>query len=309
MRASLTWAQGGGNIGSIVLRGLLTAPELKITAIKRPGSKSTFPTAANLQVVESDLSHDSLLSIFKGNDTVISIVGATGIGEQKPYVDAAVEAGIKRFFPSEFGINGQSKAVQEMTPFFAVKEELLGYLVEKEKDGLTWTGLICGVLLDWCIANGFIGFDLTTKKADIWDDGKSTFSATNEDDLGKAVVAALRHPAETANKFVYVDSVATSQNEILAALEKVTATKWDVTTSSTRERLDVAKEALGKGDFSGALTMVKATCLGNIPGTNQHFEAEEKDKLFNDVLGIPRASVEGTVNRLLNSGRYDGSHF
>jgi hypothetical protein len=141
--------QGGGQIGQIVLRSLLSASHLKTTALKRPGSTSTFPTAPNLKVVESDFTPESLVSIFRGQDAVISVVGLTGFDKQKGYVDAAVEAGVKRFFPSEFGINGQSKVVQQLTPFFTVKQELLDYLVEREKDGLTWTGLIVGVLLDW----------------------------------------------------------------------------------------------------------------------------------------------------------------
>jgi hypothetical protein len=99
--------------------------------------------------VESDFSFDSLVSIFTGQDVVISIVGGTGIGQQKDYVDAAVKAGVKRFLPSEFGINGQSEAVKELTPFFSVKQDLLDYLVAKEKDGLSWTAVICGVLFDW----------------------------------------------------------------------------------------------------------------------------------------------------------------
>jgi len=72
-----------------------------------------------------------------------------GFGDQKGIIDAAVKAGVKRFFPSEFGINGRSEAVRQLTPFFAVKQEMLDYLVEKENDGLTWTCLITGVLLDW----------------------------------------------------------------------------------------------------------------------------------------------------------------
>jgi len=72
-----------------------------------------------------------------------------GFGDQKGIIDAAVKAGVKRFFPSEFGINGRSEAVRQLTPFFAVKQEMLDYLVEKENDGLTWTCLIIGVLLDW----------------------------------------------------------------------------------------------------------------------------------------------------------------
>jgi hypothetical protein len=141
--------QGSGNIGGMILRGLLSSPSFTVTALKRAGSNSTFPTLPNLKVIESDYSIDSLSSIFAGQDAVISIVGGTGIGEQKVYVDAAVKAGVKRFLPSEFGINGQSEAVKKLTPFFSVKQDLLDYLVEKEKDGLTWTGVICGVLFDF----------------------------------------------------------------------------------------------------------------------------------------------------------------
>lgn len=141
--------QGGGNLGGIILRGLLSSPAFTITALKRQGSTSTFPTSPDLKVVESDYSFDSLVAAFTSQDAVISIIGGMGLGEQKGFVDAAVKAGVKRFFPSEFGINGQSEVTKELTPFFAVKQDLLDYLVEKERDGLTWTGVICGVLFDW----------------------------------------------------------------------------------------------------------------------------------------------------------------
>lgn len=140
---------GGGNLGQIILRSLVASPDLSITALKRPGSTSIFPTSSNLKIIESDYSLDSLVSIFTGQDAVISIVGATGISEQKIFVDASVKAGVKRFLPSEFGINGQSEVVKELTPFFSIKQDLLDHLVEKEKDGLTWTSVIAGVLYDW----------------------------------------------------------------------------------------------------------------------------------------------------------------
>jgi hypothetical protein len=131
------------------MRGLIFAPQLTITAFKRPGSTATFPESANLKVVETDYSPDALVSQLKDQDAVISVIGGTGFGDQKNIIDAAIKAGVKRFFPSEFGINGRSKAVRELTPFFAVKQEILDYLVKKEKDGLTWTALIIGAVLDW----------------------------------------------------------------------------------------------------------------------------------------------------------------
>jgi hypothetical protein len=158
------------------------------------------------------------------------------------------------------------------------------------------------------LANGFLGFDLTSNKAVIWDDGNTRFSSTTEADLGKAVVASLDHPAETANKFVYVSSVATTQNEILEALEKATSAKWDVTRVTTQEQLDTARELLGKGDASGAFTIVKGTCWGNLPGLRQHYEIDEKERFADDVLGIGGVSVQETVDGVLVSAGYGGAH-
>jgi nucleoside-diphosphate-sugar epimerase len=148
-----------------------------------------------------------------------------------------------------------------------------------------------------------MGFDIAAKKATMWDDGKTVFSATNEDDLGKAVAAVLQHPAETKNKFIYADSVATSQAEVLAALEKATSTKWEAEYKSSNERMDIAGEQLSKGDFTGALTTVKTTVWGNIPGLNQHFEVAEQERLMNDLLAIPRANVQEIVDRVVASAK------
>lgn len=144
-----------------------------------------------------------------------------------------------------------------------------------------------------------MGFDIGAKSALIWDDGNTRFSGVNQDDLGKAVVSILHAPDETANKFVYISSLTATQNETLEALEKATSAEWEVTRVTTTEQLDGAKEAVARGDFSGALTLVKATCWSNLPGLKQHFEVDEKDKLLNDLLGLDGQSVQATVEKVV----------
>lgn len=151
-----------------------------------------------------------------------------------------------------------------------------------------------------------MGFDLSTKRATIWDDGDTIFSGVNEEELSKAVIGVLKHPAETANKFVYVSSLATSQTEVLTALEKATSSKWDVTRVSTKEQLETAREQVSQGNFAGSFTIVKATVLGNLPGLQQHFEVDEKDRLQTEALGVPKADLQKTVERLLAEGQYSG---
>jgi hypothetical protein len=150
-----------------------------------------------------------------------------------------------------------------------------------------------------------MGFDLTSRQAIIWDDGKTRFSGTNEDDLGKAVISILHNPVETANKFVYVSSFTATQNETLEALEKATSAKWEVTRVSTGQQLSGAKEALVNGDMAGAFTLVKATCWSNMPGLKQHFEVDETERLANELLGLKgEQSVQDTVERLVASRKF-----
>lgn len=153
-----------------------------------------------------------------------------------------------------------------------------------------------------------MGFDLTSNRATIWDDGNTPFSAVNEEALGKAVAACLEHPTETANKYVYVSSLTTTQNQILQALEKATSTKWAVKNTTSKEKVDAAMAALASGEFAGAFELVKASTWSNLPGLHQNFEADEKERLLNDVLGVKSESVQETVERVL-AGEYNGSFY
>lgn len=138
---------GSGNIGSIILQHLLKEPSFKVSALTRASSQATFPEHA--KVLRTDYTEASLIEAFTGQDVVVSAVGATAVTDQKKYIDAAVKAGVKRFLPSEFGIDGLSKASQEVLPLVKTKIEVLDYLKVQEAAGLTWTALVTGLLFDW----------------------------------------------------------------------------------------------------------------------------------------------------------------
>jgi hypothetical protein len=100
-------------------------------------------------VIKTEISDEGLEAAFKGQDAVVSVVGATAFDEQKKFVDAAVRAGVKRFLPSEFSINSQNEAVLQLIPLFAQKKDLIEYLRSKEAEGLTWTAIATSGLFDW----------------------------------------------------------------------------------------------------------------------------------------------------------------
>ncbi|KAJ3387920.1 hypothetical protein HDU80_011811 [Chytriomyces hyalinus] len=54
---------------------------------------------------ENEESIPALVESLKGVDALVSVVGGPGMGSQEHLIRASVQAGVKRFFPSEYGID------------------------------------------------------------------------------------------------------------------------------------------------------------------------------------------------------------
>jgi len=132
---------GAGNLGTAVVPEFQKS-KLKLSILTRPESKSTFPSGVN--VVRSGYTADA----FKGQDAVISLIGGNGFGDQKAIIDAAIEADVKWFLPSEFGSDNANPEVVKKIPFFSAKAQTVDYLKSKE-DRMSWTGVACGFFFDW----------------------------------------------------------------------------------------------------------------------------------------------------------------
>ncbi|KAL4783600.1 hypothetical protein BJX76DRAFT_368344 [Aspergillus varians] len=284
-----------GDIGRIILAALLYASDFNVTALTRSSSEAAFP--AGVTVRKSDFSSADLQDALKGQDAVISVVGATGFGEQKKFVDAAIHAGVSRFLPSEFSADSLDDAVLGLLPLFGQKKEVIEYLKSKESDSFSWTGVTCSALFDWGIGNGFLGYDIASRSATIWDGGDKKFTLTNQKQLGDAVVSVLKHPQATANQYLYISSLETTQKEILAALEDATSSSWTVQKTTTVAEVSEANKKLQAGDFGGALALVRATIYGDVPGLASNYA---KDRvLANSVLGLTKESVQETIQRVV----------
>ncbi|KAJ5970637.1 uncharacterized protein N7479_000555 [Penicillium vulpinum] len=285
-----------GRIGRIILDSLDASSQFEITVISRKESNANFPPSVT--ALKTDYSDKDLEALFKGKDVVISAVGASAFGEQKKFVDAAIRAGVKRFIPSEFSANSQNDAVLQLLPLFEQKKELVEYLKSKETDGLTWTGIAASGLFDWGLANGFLGFDITSHTATIWDGGDKSFTLTNQKALGEAVASVLVHSHEGRNQFLFIASVETTQKDILAVLEEESGVKWTVNETTTDIQVNEGVKKLAAGDFNGAFPLVRATAFGNTPGLHSNYAKEEK--LANNVLGLELETVNDVIKRVLS---------
>jgi hypothetical protein len=129
----------------------------------------------------------------------------------------------------------------------------------------------------------------------ILDGGNRPFSTSNLSQIGNAVVAVLSKPDETANQFIYIDSFTTTQNEILAELEKATGEKWKVTKSTTEALKAEGEPLFAKGDFSGLLMLLKVITFGDGYGSDFGDDAV----LGNEKLGLPKQDLVSSVAALV----------
>jgi len=99
-------AGAGGTIGRPVLESLLASSAAKIIVLTRPDSTSSFkphPKQTVEKVKPDDVNAVTAVLREHGVEVLISTVGFAGFEAQIPLVDAAKQAGVQLFVPSEFG--------------------------------------------------------------------------------------------------------------------------------------------------------------------------------------------------------------
>src|SRR5262249_26780177 len=119
---------------------------------------------------------------------------------------------------------------------------------------------------------------------------------TLPDSVGKCLVAALRHPAQSFGKALKVQSFVVSPNEILAEFEKQTKAKWAVSYTSLDRLREI--EALLWKEANTAATTATLRRIWAEGGTLY-------EKNDNDVIGLrpeDMESLETAVHRAVAGG-------
>lgn len=139
----------GGRLGPYIISALQTDPQFTLSILSRNSSTSVFPPSIKVHRIADDYPEEQLLSAFRGQDAVISTISRFNAAQQNAIVDAAIKAGVKRFVPSNFGIDSEvERAVSAFPMLSEGKRDIVRYLRSKEREGMTWTAFVTGVFLD-----------------------------------------------------------------------------------------------------------------------------------------------------------------
>ncbi|KLJ10722.1 hypothetical protein EMPG_13916 [Blastomyces silverae] len=290
-------SSASGKIGSAIVSALLNSPHgYSVSTLSREGSSYIPP--AGVTSIKSDYTHDSLVKSLKGQDVVVSAIGGAAVLEQIKIIDAAIEVGVKRFVPSDFGSDTRIKHSHLRVPFFAMKYQVMKYLEERQ-DKIEWTVFLSGPLLDETLKGGFLGFDIANKTTTFWDERYKNvrFSTARLTLVADAVAQALS-PAispKTANQLLAIHDDTVTYAELLKALEAATGSPWPLNHADLDELVEEGKLKAAKGDFSGVTHILVRSILDVECGG----DFDERGIVSNGLVGVEGWGLQRVVDAVV----------
>ncbi|PNP42337.1 hypothetical protein TGAMA5MH_06019 [Trichoderma gamsii] len=289
---------GSGNIGPSIIKALLNH-NFEVTAITRLESQATFADGVDVKRVDIT-SKEAVQEVLQGHDALVSAISPAALDDQKTIVDAAVAAKVRRFLPSEFGVDNRRTSEKDMGWMVVNKVKLNEYLdeVAAKNKWFSWTGLACGFFFDWGIQTQFIlGINAKAKTGEIIDSGNKPYAASNTYFVGETVAAILKKPEETANKFLNVFSFKTTQNEVLKIFEEESGSKYQVSHVKGSDLIEAATASVAKGDYGQSVgPFVQYAFFADASGVPVDLEAND-----GELLGIKdKAGLRDSIKRELS---------
>ena len=209
-----------GTLGKPISQALVNKGfKVKIFTRDVADAKKKLDVKAEYVVVDYK-NKSNLVAALQGVEVVISAVGGAALGEQILLIEAAKEAGVKRFYPGEFGgdpANGGKSVL------FDVKRDIFEVL---KKSGLEWTFIINGLFLEY-LYSPFLGVDVANNKITFVGTKDTKLSYTALKDIGAFTAESINNPI-SKNAVIKVVGETISYGQIAETIEKSTGKKWDV---------------------------------------------------------------------------------
>ncbi|KAB5591507.1 hypothetical protein CTheo_5064 [Ceratobasidium theobromae] len=223
-------AGANGLVGKPFANAFLDANAFQLRILTRPSSIDSAPLqefksrGASLYPISYE-DETSIIKALEGVDVLVSTVGDSGIiSAQIPLIKAAKTAGVKTFFPSEYGsiFEGDSNP----SPVIQGKKAVVK--VAKEA-GLPITSLCTGAFPEYCLIPLF-GYAFADKKVTAWGDGNAKTSWTTVRSVADWLANVLKTtPVEQLqNKYLRIQGNAVSVNEIVKLWEQKHNAKLEV---------------------------------------------------------------------------------
>jgi hypothetical protein len=245
---------GAGELGMAVLRSLAKHLALHsgttLTVLLRPSTiASDSPSkqqdtaelkSLGISLLPGDLVADStadLSALFKGFHTVIGCTGfVAGRHIQVKLAQAALEAGVKRYFPWQFGVDydriGRGSAQDLFDEQLDVRDLL------RSQDRMEWVIISTGMFTSFLFEPSFGVVDLAQNTVRALGSWENVVTVTTPEDIGTLTAQIVFEEPRIVNSIVYTagDSITYSRlADIVDSVlgRKVQRVEWSVSTLKT----------------------------------------------------------------------------
>ncbi|CAN9293890.1 unnamed protein product [Alternaria alternata] len=215
-------AGGTGGVGRTIVEELVGQDKHEILILSRKANK--IPGLESVRVIEADYEDVASVkeSLKKHNvDVVISALALfteESAKAQMNLIQAAIDSGsVKRFMPSEYGVNYSHPGVLEFHPaakWWLDAADLL------RSSHLDFTRVMFGWFSDY--------FGMPHCKTALPGDGKASVTFLHSTDVAK-YIAALLDEEKRWPEFSAFASDKLTWNKVVETAERVTGEKWEVT--------------------------------------------------------------------------------
>jgi hypothetical protein len=302
---NITIVGGTGTVGAPILAALLAEGIHTVSVITRADSTSTFPAgvAATHRGAYDDAAF--LTRVLAGQDVLILALSYTAYGAQTDLIAAAAAAGVSLVVPTEFGSDATHAALNSEIQLMNFKTGFRQQIEAEAARGrdMAWLGVTNNPWFDYCMRAGFLGVDLKTRTAELFDGGHVRANFTTLRRVGQSLAAVLSQPdaqlAAYRNGWVYFSSFCVSQRDILDSAVRVTSTRedadWTVKQGSALAVRDAAKEAAARGDGLAAAQSLFTLMF------SEGFGGDYSHKLIDyEQLGLEKEeNLDGVMRELI----------
>jgi len=193
--------------------------------------------AIGINIIAGDLSAPSseLVSIFKNYDAVVSCTGyGSGAGGfQLKLANAVLEAGVKRYFPWQFGVDfeviGRGSAQDLFDEQLDVRELL------RSQNDTKWVIISTGLFTSYLFEPFFGVVDFDRKVINALGSPYTAVTVTTPEDIGRLTAEIFFEKPVIENRIVYIGGDTITYGQVGDVVESLSGQKFKRTVSDLKE--------------------------------------------------------------------------
>lgn len=218
---------GAGELGEAVLFSLLPRAASKGVGIdllvRNPSSPGAEKASAlGAELVQGDVataSENELAELFRGYDTVLSCVGfAAGPGTQLKLTRAVLAAGIRRYFPWQFGVDYDLVGRGGAQPVFDEQFDVRALL--RAQSRTHWVIVSVGMFTSFLFEPSFGVVDISSGVVHALGSWTNAVTVTTPEDIGKLTTEIVFTEPELTDEVVYLAGDTVTYGELADIVEK-----------------------------------------------------------------------------------------